>query len=77
MGIATSSEYVKFYLNLEMRESVNLLSFVNNEKRILKSKLENKNLDKEKIQKGIEILEELAIDIREFGEEEVLKKYGK
>lgn len=77
MGIVTSSEYVKFYLDLEMRESVNLLSFVNNEKRILKSKLENKNWDKEKIRKGIEILEELAIEIKEFGEEEVLKRLGK
>ena len=77
MGIKTGSEYVKFYLNLEMKESVKLSSFVSNEKRILKSKLENKNADKEKIQRGIEILEELANDIIEFGEEEVLKKHGK
>ena len=77
MGIGTSSEYVKFYVDLKMGDSVSLSSFLNNEKRILKGKLENKNLDKEKIQKGIEILQILINEINESGEEEVLKRYGK
>ncbi len=77
MGIGTNSEYVKFYLNLRMGKDVNLLSFINNEKRILKGKLENKNLNKDRILKGIEILNELILEINEIGENEVLKKYGK
>ena len=40
-----------------MGESVPLLSFVNNEKLVLKQKLEYKNLEKEPIKRGIEILE--------------------
>ncbi len=77
MGIATNSEYVKFYLSLEMGKDVNLLSFINNEKRILKGKLENKNLSKDRILKGIEIINGLIVEINKIGENEVLKKYGK
>ena len=77
MGIGTNSEYVKFYLNLEMGENVNLLSFLNNEKRILKGKMENKNISKNRILEGIEILNGLISEINEVGEKEVLKKYGK
>lgn len=76
MGIRTNSEYIKFYLNLEMGKDINLLSFINNEKRILKGKLENKNLRKDRILKGIEILNGLTVEINEIGENEVLKKYG-
>jgi hypothetical protein len=54
-----------------------LLRFVNDEKRILKLKLENKNTKKELIRKGIEILEGLAKEINEIGEKEVLTKYQK
>ena len=56
---------------------VSLLSFVNNEKIVLKQKLEYKNLEKEPIKKGIEILEQITRDINEIGEVEVLKKYKK
>ena len=77
MGIRTNSEYIKFYLSLDMEKTVSLSSFVNNEKRVLKGKLENKNLDKERIQKGIEILNNLTKEINKIGEREVLKKYGK
>lgn len=77
MGIGTSSEYVKFYLSLDIGNHVNLLSFINNEKRILKGKLENKNLNKERILKGIEILNGLITEIDEIGEKEVIKKYEK
>lgn len=77
MGIETNSEYVKFYLKLEIENDVNLLSFINNEKRILNGKLKNKNLNKDNISKGIEILNRLVVEINEIGEKGVLKKYGK
>jgi len=75
MGIKTTKEYVKFYINLDMKDSVTLLSFTNNEKRILKQKLENKTIEKIPILEGIKILEELIEDIKKNGEPEVLKKY--
>jgi hypothetical protein len=77
MGIETASEYIDFFINLNMGENVSLLRFVNNEKIVLKQKLENKNLKKEPIKKGIVILEELAIEINEKGEKIVLEKYRK
>ena len=77
MGIQSATEYVSFYINLDMGDGVNLLRFVNDEKRILKLKLENKNTRKELIKKGIEILEGLAKAINEVGEKEVLTKYQK
>jgi hypothetical protein len=75
MGIQSASEYVDFFINLNMGKSVNLLSFVNNEKLVLKQKLEYKNLEKEPIKKGIAILEELAREINEIGETAVLERY--
>ena len=76
MGIKSPSEYVDFFINLNMGENVSLLSFVNNEKLVLKQKLEYKNLEKEPIKKGISILEGLANEIKEIGEKNVLKKYS-
>ena len=76
MGIKTTKDYVKFYINLEMLDSVNLLSFINNEKMVLKHKLENKKIEKEPILNGIKILEGLIDEIKENGEQEVLKKYN-
>lgn len=58
-----------------MNKSVTLLSFANNEKLVLKQKLEYKNLKKEPIQNGITILEELIKEVQEIGEEKVLEKY--
>ena len=75
MGIQSASEYVDFFINLNMGKSVNLLSFLNNEKLVLKQKLEYKNLEKESIKKGIVILEELVREINEIGETKVLEKY--
>ena len=75
MAIQSIAEYVDFFINLNMGKSVNLLSFVNNEKLILKQKLQYKNLEKEPIKKGISILEELAREINEIGETAVLEKY--
>lgn len=60
MGIQSALEYVDFFINLNMGENVSLLSFVNNEKIVLKQKLEYKNLEKEPIKKGVEILEKLV-----------------
>ncbi len=77
MGIQSALEYVDFFINLDMGENVSLLSFVNNEKLVLKQKLEHKNLEKEPIKKGVEILEELVREINEIGEKAVLEKYQK
>ena len=77
MGIQSALEYVDFFINLDMGENVSLLSFVNNEKLVLKQKLEHKNLEKEQIKKGVEILEELVREINEIGEKAVLEKYQK
>ncbi len=77
MGIQSALEYVDFFINLNMGKNVSLLSFVNNEKIVLKQKLEYKNLEKEPIKKGVEILEELVREINEIGEKAVLEKYQK
>ena len=77
MGIGTAEEYIDFFINLNMGENVPLISFVNNEKMVLKQKLENKNIPKEPIKKGIEILEQLAKEISEIGQDKVIAKYQK
>ncbi len=77
MGIQSTREYVDFFINLNMGENVSLLSFVNNEKLVLKQKLQHRNLEKEPIKKGVEILEELVKEINEIGEKAVLEKYQK
>ena len=77
MAIKSTEEYIEFFTNLNMGENVPLLSFVNNEKMVLKQKLEYKNLEKEPIQKGIKILEDLVIEINNIGEKAVLEKYRK
>ena len=58
-----------------MGKKVSLLSFVNNERMVLKQKLQNKTNQKEPIKKGINILEGLISEIGQNGELEVLKKY--
>jgi hypothetical protein len=77
MAIKSTTEYVDFFINLNMGENVSLLSFVNNERMVLKGKLEYKNLEKEPIDKGIEILEKLITEINKIGEKSVLEKYRK
>ena len=77
MAIATTEEYIDFFINLNMGENVPLLSFVNNERMVLKQKLEYKSLEKEPIKIGIEILEKLVIEISEIGEKAVIEKYQK
>jgi len=77
MAIKSTEEYIDFFINLNMGENVPLLSFVNNERMVLKQKLEYKNLEKEPIKKGIEILEKLVTEISEMGEKVVIAKYQK
>ena len=77
MAIDTTEEYVDFFINLNMGKEVSLLSFVNNERIVLKQKLSNKVNSKEPIKKGINILEILISEISKIGETEVLKKYDK
>jgi hypothetical protein len=77
MAIKSTEEYIDFFTNLNMGENVPLLSFVNNERMVLKQKLEYKNLEKEPIKKGIEILEDLVTEINRIGEKAVLEKYQK
>jgi len=75
MGIQSPSEYVNFFINLNMGKDTNLLNFLNNEKRILKLKLGNKSIEKEPLKNGIKILEGLVKEINEHGEKSVLEKY--
>ncbi len=77
MVIDTTEEYVDFFINLNMGKEVSLLSFVNNERMVLKQKLSNKVNSKEPIKKGINILEILISEISKIGETAVLKKYDK
>ncbi len=77
MAIKSIEEYIDFFINLNMGENVPLLNFVNNERMVLKQKLEYKNLEKEPIKKGIQILEELVIEIGKIGEKAVIEKYHK
>jgi len=75
MVIKTTEEYVEFFINLNMGKEVSLLSFVNNERMVLKQKLQNKINEKEPIKKGIIILEGLIKEIGENKELAVLEKY--
>jgi hypothetical protein len=76
MGIRTISDYVQFFINLDMGSSVSFFSFVNNEKLTLKHKLQNKEIKKEHILDGLKILEELTLEIQTVGEKLVLEKYS-
>ena len=77
MVIKTTEEYVDFFINLNMGEEVTLLSFVNNERMVLKQKLQNKINEKEPIKKGIIILEGLIKEIGENTQITILEKYRK
>ena len=76
MGIRSINDYVQFFINLDMGNSVSFVSFVNNEKLVLKHKLQNKESKKEIILEGIKILEQLYSEIQLFGEKKVLEKYS-
>jgi hypothetical protein len=76
VGIRSTSDYVQFYLDLDMGNAVSLVSFVNNEKIVLKHKLQNKDTNKVPIMKGIQILDQLLAEIKSDGEKSVLEKYS-
>ena len=76
MGINSISDYVQFFINLDMGNSVSFLSFVNNEKLVLKHKLQNKEIKKEFILEGLKILDEIISEINSTGEKIVLEKYS-
>ena len=76
MGIKTVSEYVQFYLGLNMQNSISLSSFAYNEKLVMTNKLEN-TPKKEQIIQGLRILDELLAEIHSIGEQAVMKKYAK
>lgn len=76
MGIRKISDYVQFFINLDMGGSVSLQSFVNNEKLVLKHKLKNKEIKREHIIEGLKILDELTAEIQLNGEKTVLEKYS-
>jgi len=77
MGIRTVSEYVQFYMGLNMQNSISLSSFVYNEKLVMTNKLENSSPKKEQIVQGLKILDELLTEIRAVGERTVIEKYTK
>jgi hypothetical protein len=76
MGIRTPNAYVKFFIDLNMGNNVTFLSFLNNEKMVLKHKMQNKEIKKEPILEGLKILEELSEQVYQVGEKAVLEKYG-
>jgi predicted P-loop ATPase/GTPase len=77
MGIRSISEYVQFYIGLNMQNSISLSSFVYNEKLVMTNKLEKSSLKKEQIVQGLQILDELLSEIRNNGEKAVIEKYVK
>ncbi|MDE1725021.1 MAG: hypothetical protein KGH76_03875 [Thaumarchaeota archaeon] len=77
MGIKTLSDYVKFYVGLNMQSSISLSSFAYNEKLVLKNKLDQGKVKKEHLVEGLKILDELLLEIKATGEKAVLEKYYK
>ncbi|MDE1770276.1 MAG: hypothetical protein KGI28_06980 [Thaumarchaeota archaeon] len=77
MGIRTVSEYVQFYVGLNMQHSISLSSFAYNEKLVMNNKLENSPSKKEHVLQGLKILDELLDEIHNIGESAVLEKYAK
>lgn len=77
MGIRTVSDYVKFYVGLNMQDSISLSNFAYNEKLVLKNKTATGKMTKELIQKSLTLLDELLGEIRNIGEQAVMEKYTK
>jgi hypothetical protein len=75
MGIKTISDYVKFYVGLNMQDSISLSSFVYNEKLVLKNKLDQGKAKREHLLEGLQLLDELLSEINKTGEKDVLEKY--
>ena len=77
MVIRTVSDYVKFYVGLNMQDSISLSNFAYNEKLVLKNKTATGKMTKELIQKSLTLLDELLGEIRNIGEQAVMEKYTK
>lgn len=77
MGIRTVSDYVKFYVHLNMKDSISLSSFAYNEKLVLKNKTASGKLTKELISQSLILLDDLLTEIQDIGEQAVLEKYLK
>ena len=77
MGIRTVSDYVKFYVNLNMQDSISLSNFAYNEKLVLKNKTATGKLTKELILQSLTLLDDLLTEIRDIGEQAVIEKYVK
>ena len=77
MGIRTVSDYVKFYVGLNMQDSISLSSFAYNEKLVLKNKTATGKMTKELIQQSLALLDELLGEIQHIGEQAVMEKYAK
>ncbi|NHH96698.1 hypothetical protein DYY66_2031 [Candidatus Nitrosotalea sp. FS] len=75
MGIRTVSDYVKFYVNLNMQDSISLSSFAYNEKLVLKNKTASGKLTKELILQSLSLLDDLLTEIQNVGEQAVIEKY--
>jgi len=75
MGIRTVSDYVKFYVNLNMQDSISLSNFAYNEKLVLKNKTASGKLTKELISQSLMLLDDLLTEIRDMGEQAVIEKY--
>jgi hypothetical protein len=77
MGIRTVSDYVKFYVGLNMQHSISLSSFAYNEKLVLKNKTATGKLTEELILQSLALLDDLLGEIQSIGEQAVLEKYTK
>ena len=75
MGIRTVSDYVKFYVGLNMQDSISLSSFAYNEKLVLKNKTATGKLTKELILQSLDLLDDLLKEIQDIGEQAVIQKY--
>lgn len=77
MGIRTVSDYVKFYVGLNMQNSISLSSFAYNEKLVLKNKTATGKITQELIQQSLVLLDDLLNEIQSIGEQAVMEKYAK
>lgn len=77
MGIRTVSDYVKFYVGLNMQDSISLSSFAYNEKLVLKNKTASGKMTQELIQQSLVLLDDLLNEIQSIGEQAVMEKYAK
>lgn len=77
MGIRTVSDYVKFYVGLNMQDSISLSSFAYNEKLVLKNKTASGKMTTELIQQSLVLLDDLLNEIQSIGEQAVMEKYAK